>query len=428
MGGVARAVTSGRVRFVGTIAGRRIVTVATKLDGMDVVVTYTGLTSLDVKPGGDVGEGDRLGSGTLVHVGAYDAARRSRYLPVVAAPLMPAGGREDGLGGAIARRLQQAIDGTALPGNLRAGGLASGVRDAATAPDRSPSAGSGEPGARGTGPAAGRTSGAPARAVVRGARIDPPRTAVRVGRGGHLGAQQATIRRAAALQGRAVLAASARAGSSRPGARISTETAWPDGALPQRAADRPRHVSMVARRALTVLTRSIDPAPEQVGPARSGSSDAASAPSRAGPDDLTVRSTPIQGVIGTSGPRVSAVAAPSSMETDVLRRTRSDVDEVHAGLDARDVGLVLLPLALLWVMTVLARRRARRRRPDDGAVTVHRIPAPIVPSPRRHGRVVPRMPAEEWCDPHVPITGEVGLSDIDQPHEHPVRRRPREPA
>ncbi|MCW2972840.1 MAG: Peptidase family, partial [Thermoleophilia bacterium] len=122
-GGVVRAVTSGVVRFVGAVAGRRIVTVHDRTHG--IVVTYVGLDGIHVQPGQRVTPGVTIGAGHAVHVGAYDDAHRERYVPIVGgtgAPGIGGTAGDDSLSGAVVGRLRDAALGEASPGAGQPGG------------------------------------------------------------------------------------------------------------------------------------------------------------------------------------------------------------------------------------------------------------------------------------------------------------------
>jgi hypothetical protein len=111
-----RSPVAGIVRFRGRVAGRLVVTVATRIDEHDAVLTVTGLQASSIHVGAAVEVGDSLGNGTSVHVGAYDANRRSRYLPVVssAADAASRGGNPDehgSLSDTVTDRLRAAIEG-----------------------------------------------------------------------------------------------------------------------------------------------------------------------------------------------------------------------------------------------------------------------------------------------------------------------------
>lgn len=116
-GGVVRAPVSGRVRFVGRVAGRLVATLDARLGGAPAVVTLTGLDEVRVAKGAIVSRGEVVGRAGEFHVGAYDPHRRSRYLPVVAR--QGASGREGDevvgvrLGDALADRLAEAVAGVA---------------------------------------------------------------------------------------------------------------------------------------------------------------------------------------------------------------------------------------------------------------------------------------------------------------------------
>ncbi len=111
--GVARAPIAGRVRFAGDVAGRRVVTVQSVLDGVPVVVTFTGLDGVRVRVGDQLRAGDAVGTGAALHVGAYDQRRRTRYLPVVTGGAAAAARGDATMSGVIAGRLLDAIEGRA---------------------------------------------------------------------------------------------------------------------------------------------------------------------------------------------------------------------------------------------------------------------------------------------------------------------------
>lgn len=135
VGGVVRAPVSGRVRFVGEVAGRGIVTVDARLGGMPVVLTFTDVRDAPLHRGDTVRVGDVLGAASRLHVGAYDQARRTRYLPVVGAAATAGGAgprrsraasaparvtpRPSPVADAVAGRLLAAVDGTAVATALR---------------------------------------------------------------------------------------------------------------------------------------------------------------------------------------------------------------------------------------------------------------------------------------------------------------------
>jgi hypothetical protein len=116
--GRVRSPVAGTVRFAGTVVGRQVVTVATSIDGLATMLTITGLEHVSVRAGDRVDVGDAVGGGNFVHVGVYDRARRSHYLPVLGQRLAPARGSDDSISAAVARRLLDSIDGTARPSNV----------------------------------------------------------------------------------------------------------------------------------------------------------------------------------------------------------------------------------------------------------------------------------------------------------------------
>lgn len=140
---LVRSPVTGTVRFAGLVAGRRVVTVATRMDGEPVVVTLTGLRAIEVGEGQDVRAGAVVGRGTALHVGAYDASRRSRYLPVRAGGMSAAAGVmpsrvgspvpvRPSLSGSIAARLRAAILGEVGASDPRPGGTARASAPAGT--------------------------------------------------------------------------------------------------------------------------------------------------------------------------------------------------------------------------------------------------------------------------------------------------------
>lgn len=145
-GDVVRAPVAGRVRFVGRVAGRLVLTIDATIAGAPVVVTMTGLDRVVAARGEPVDAGVVVARGGTVHVGAYDPQRRTRYLPVVARRDGPPASGHHGAGariaGTVVRRLADAIDGTAssradlaeLPraDHASAGGGARGSRGAAS--------------------------------------------------------------------------------------------------------------------------------------------------------------------------------------------------------------------------------------------------------------------------------------------------------
>jgi hypothetical protein len=141
--GAVRSPVDGRVRFAGAVAGRLVVTLDASVDGMPVVVTLTGLDELGVHSGARVGRGSIVGGGGRVHVGMYDPDRRSRYLPVVAAPEPDAAAASDGpptagvvVAGGVAGRLHAAILGEVGPRSIDVGAVSSGADTAARSPAR----------------------------------------------------------------------------------------------------------------------------------------------------------------------------------------------------------------------------------------------------------------------------------------------------
>ena len=129
-GSRVRAVTGGVVRFAGDVAGRRVVTVLDADTG--IVVTYVGLDMVERRAGDHVRVGDELGSADSLHVGAYDAARRSHYLPVVQAmhplPRSEGSAAHATLSGAVVDRLEQAVRGVATPGGAKVSDPLAAVR------------------------------------------------------------------------------------------------------------------------------------------------------------------------------------------------------------------------------------------------------------------------------------------------------------
>jgi hypothetical protein len=113
--GRVRSPLAGTVRFAGRVGGRDVVTVATQVDGMAVVLTFTGLDGSTVRTGQRIDVAEEIGRGRSVHIGLYDQARRSHYLPVVGAPVALAAPHDGSMSSAVARRLLDAIDGTAVP-------------------------------------------------------------------------------------------------------------------------------------------------------------------------------------------------------------------------------------------------------------------------------------------------------------------------
>ncbi|MBC7461554.1 MAG: M23 family metallopeptidase, partial [Thermoleophilia bacterium] len=114
--GTVRAVTSGVVRFVGAVAGARVVTVRDQARG--VVVTYVGLDAVGVRAGQTVAAGAVLGRAEQLHVGAYDSARRSRYVPITGRAAAGADGHaatgaDRSMSGVIVGRLRDAALGRA---------------------------------------------------------------------------------------------------------------------------------------------------------------------------------------------------------------------------------------------------------------------------------------------------------------------------
>lgn len=143
--GRVRAVHGGVVRFAGDVAGRRVVTVLTRIEGRPVVLTASGLDRIDVRPGDRVRAGGSIGLARMLHVGAYDAMRRSRYLPVGVLPwsgvppsAQPDGSRStrrpqappSGIGGAVADHLEALILGEAAGSAPEAGNSSGSVRQA----------------------------------------------------------------------------------------------------------------------------------------------------------------------------------------------------------------------------------------------------------------------------------------------------------
>lgn len=104
---VVRSVVSGVVRFAGTVAGRRIVTVLDAQRGIDL--TYVGLDEVSVRVGQRLAAGDVLGQAGELHVGAYDAARRSHYIPIVGVAAATGSAAGPSLSGVIVDRVRSAV-------------------------------------------------------------------------------------------------------------------------------------------------------------------------------------------------------------------------------------------------------------------------------------------------------------------------------
>lgn len=115
-GALVRSPVAGRVRFVGRVAGRVVLTLDATISGAPAVVTMTGVDRVVVARGERVAAGTVVARGRALHVGAYDPARRTRYLPVVArrgTAMGDVGGHAaaDRIGDELARRLAEAIVG-----------------------------------------------------------------------------------------------------------------------------------------------------------------------------------------------------------------------------------------------------------------------------------------------------------------------------
>ena len=110
-GGDVRAISDGVVRFSDTVAGRGVVTVATRHPTWGkVVVTYTGVTP-GVFKGQRVAFGQRIANGRSLHLGIYDAQVRHRYYPPPLLQRRAAPARGNGMAVAVGDRLLAAIEG-----------------------------------------------------------------------------------------------------------------------------------------------------------------------------------------------------------------------------------------------------------------------------------------------------------------------------
>lgn len=136
--------TDGVVRFAGRVAGRNVVTIATRLDDMAVVVTLTGLDRVDVERGTRVWAGATLGDATRLHFGMYDPARRTRYLPVAVREAKQPASRADSpaerspVADAVARRLLDAVNGREHTASKEHGALELATWPVAPSPSASP--------------------------------------------------------------------------------------------------------------------------------------------------------------------------------------------------------------------------------------------------------------------------------------------------
>ncbi|MEO6867437.1 MAG: hypothetical protein ABI200_05400 [Gaiellales bacterium] len=153
-GGAVRSPVTGRVRFSGHVAGRRVTTIESMLGRQRVVVTFTGADTIALAQGQQVRAGQLVGTGDRVHIGAYDPARRSRYLPVrvrsaagiVADPSPPTAPSaaaplpqdHSPLAERISERLLDAINGTATFADLPGSGHGRPMSGFAPAPRTSP--------------------------------------------------------------------------------------------------------------------------------------------------------------------------------------------------------------------------------------------------------------------------------------------------
>lgn len=379
--GVVRSPVDGVVRFRGWVAGRLVVTVATKLDGRDIVLTVTGLDSSAAQVGVQVGAGDVLGAGTSMQVGAYDATRRSRYVPVVSTGNGGGGGAQltgdDTLSGRITDRLRTAIEGRA--GNAD-------VRPAAAVVGTGPPTGAAAP----TGALPGSTAGLrrpPTQAtagvsdsdaqVLRSPRVlellpiellrtDPSRAA-RFADGRNDGDGSSQVHRAGgrspSLDARG-LGRAARVGA------FSMRTAV---AAPTQSDDRGvTHALHLEAPAMS-----------------SGDAPIVSTPVAAFADAQTGSSSPVT-VVRRSGHRHTRTltADASSPDDAVSHGPVQDSSRTGGGGSWVRVAATGAALAIVAVLAMLRGRRRRARRLGDPGSVIHDIAPPLVPAGARRRELV----------------------------------------